>query len=1003
MRLVAALLMLALLMVFSVVIFRQPGLTVLVSVSVTAALAVLFVIAAFVRYKRPKADQAMVRTGGKKYKVKFEGGGILYTTVFHEVRPVSLNTMRLEISRQGPEESLITSDFMRADVQAVFYVRVKPDEENVIKAAQTLGERTVPVQELRRALSIGRRQQPPPRPGGGKEAQQRDLMIENIKALLDDKVDGALRAVAATMMLEELQKERQKFAEQVREVCQGDLMENGLALETVTITMLNQTPVAEMDPENRFDAIGIKEVTDITKRAFKEKEQIIKDTDVAVTKIEVNAAKEKFNLQKDKSWAESDMQMQIATYAATKEAETIKISYEQELIGTKAGILKDQELQRAEIDKMREVEIAKVEQEQKVAERGIEKNLIVETKTIEQGQKVAEREIQMTLEVGLKRIDQEREIQTKDYDKILAIEKAKLTQEEGVAVRDVEKILAISMAKIQQEQTVMEREIEKNKYVEVASIEMGQKIQEREIERNLIVQQVTFDAQVGIKEAEVDSLKKQYVLEKDRALTDADQKKIIQAYSATRKAEGTKIQFEQEAVERKAMIAKDQAIMEREIEKNRYVEVASIEQSQKVQEREIERNLVIQQVTFDAQVGIKEAEVGSLKKQYVLEKDRVVTDADQKKIIQAYSATRKAEGTKVQFEQEAIEKQAVIAKDQAIMEREIEKNKYVETAQIDMGQTVQVREIERNLQVQKATFEAHVGIKRADVDSQIKQFGLEQDRSWAEADQRKRITAYVAERQAEAAQIIYEQNVVKETARISREQRVMEREIERNLVVETAQIAMGKQVRQAEINQQLVVGLADEDRKIEMEQKMKQTDLATKEHLEATAVKNVADVHAITVQRVGEADRDKEVAIINAEREAKPMERLADAILAQAKAKAEGQKKAIEAKNVAEQRILVQEAILSLIQTSPQLVERLMKPVEKIESIRILDMGGQGPGGGGGLDKSAMGKIATNLMDTGSVMPMVKEFLKFADVDADDLARKASEYLSGLIKVQPKK
>ena len=50
-----------------------------------------------------------------------------------------------------------------------------------------------------------------------------------------------------------------------------------------------------------------------------------------------------------------------------------------------------------------------------------------------------------------------------------------------------------------------------------------------------------------------------------------------------------------------------------------------------------------------------------------------------------------------------------------------------------------------------------------------------------------------------------------------------------------------------------------------------------------------------------------------------------------------------------------------------------------------------------------MGKIASNLMETGSVMPMVKEFLKFADVDADELAKKAAEYISGLVKIQPKK
>jgi uncharacterized membrane protein YqiK len=110
--------------------------------------------------------------------------------------------------------------------------------------------------------------------------------------------------------------------------------------------------------------------------------------------------------------------------------------------------------------------------------------------------------------------------------------------------------------------------------------------------------------------------------------------------------------------------------------------------------------------------------------------------------------------------------------------------------------------------------------------------------------------------------------------------------------------------------------------------------------------------------------------------------------------------KMIEAKNITEQRVLVQQAILQLIDTSPQIIERMMKPVEKIESIRILNMGDQmSPG----LNKSSMGKLANNLMDTGAVMPMVKEFLKFADLNADDLAKKASEYLSGLIKIEKQK
>ncbi|HGE69445.1 TPA: hypothetical protein ENX78_01335, partial [Candidatus Poribacteria bacterium] len=640
MRLVVAILSLAGLIVLSmiVVLFTSIETTFyLISSLVIVVLGIFFAV--IYRYQMPKADQAIVRTGGKKYVVRFQGGGVWVNTIFHEVRPVSLNTMRLEITRVGKEESLITGNFMRADVTAVFYVKVPPEEESVIKAAQTLGQKTVPVPELKRFFSIGRR-----RPKPGEKKAEQDVMLENIKALLDDKVDGALRAVAATMDLDELQRERQKFAEEVKKIVAPDLEENGLLLETVTITMLNQTPVADMDPNNRFDAVGIKEITEITKKAAVEKEKAIKDADVAIVGIDVNAAKKKFVLEQDRSWAEADMQMKIATYSAEKEAETIKIQYEQEVVGQRAGIIKDQELAKAEINKTKEVEIARAEQEQKVAERNIEKNLVVEIKNIEMGQKVQEREIQRTLEVELKRIDQEQKVGIKDYEKQLAIQKAKIAQEEGVGIREIEKMLAIAVNKVAQEQKVLEREIEKNKFVEIAAIEMSQKVQEREIERNLEIQKATYKAQVGIKEAEVNSLKVQYVLEKDRAFAEADKDKAVIAYSATRKAEAAKIQFEQETIAKVAEINKDQMIQVRDIEKAKFIEIANIEKSQKVQERDIEKNLMIQKATYQAQLGIKEAEVNSLKQQYILEKDRAIVDADQKKIIQAYSATRKAEG-----------------------------------------------------------------------------------------------------------------------------------------------------------------------------------------------------------------------------------------------------------------------------------------------------------------------------------------------------------------------
>ena len=47
---------------------------------------------------------------------------------------------------------------------------------------------------------------------------------------------------------------------------------------------------------------------------------------------------------------------------------------------------------------------------------------------------------------------------------------------------------------------------------------------------------------------------------------------------------------------------------------------------------------------------------------------------------------------------------------------------------------------------------------------------------------------------------------------------------------------------------------------------------------------------------------------------AQPIERLADAVLSEARAKAQGEMAEYEARNVAEQRVLVQEAILELIE-----------------------------------------------------------------------------------------
>ncbi len=246
-----------------------------------------------------------------------------------------------------------------------------------------------------------------------------------------------------------------------------------------------------------------------------------------------------------------------------------------------------------------------------------------------------------------------------------------------------------------------------------------------------------------------------------------------------------------------------------------------------------------------------------------------------------------------------------------------------------------------------------------------------------------------------------------ETTRFAQEQAVQQREIEKNLVVETAQIDQNRQVEvteidkmltveQTRINQELVVMLKDEDRKIDIANKQQVTAAAEKEQLLAEAERMGAEVNVTATQRTREAEWQRDVAIIGAEAQAQPIERLADAILAEARAKAQGEMAEYEARNVAEQRVLVQEAILDLIETSPELVEKLMKPVEKIDSIKILNMGGN-ENHVGGVNRSNMGRLANTLLDTGAISPMLKELFNFADVDAQQIADKVAEYLADLV------
>src|SRR6185437_14920076 len=178
----------------------SPIATVIVTIVVLAIVIAIIVYLMNWLYRRSSKEVAFVRTGLGGQKVVMNGGAFVLPIV-HEVVPVNMNTLRLEVSR-GRDKALITKDRMRVDVVSEFYVRVQAGVEAIASAAQTLGQRT--------------------------------LEPETLKELVEGKFVDALRTVAAEMTMEELHEKRGEYVKRVKGVAAADLLQNGLELEAVS-------------------------------------------------------------------------------------------------------------------------------------------------------------------------------------------------------------------------------------------------------------------------------------------------------------------------------------------------------------------------------------------------------------------------------------------------------------------------------------------------------------------------------------------------------------------------------------------------------------------------------------------------------------------------------------------------------------------------------------------------------------------------------------------------
>ncbi len=413
------------------------GPAIVFGIALVALFVLIFVGKMFARmYTRASKELSFVRTGFGGQKVILNGGSLVLP-VIHEVIPVNMNTLKLDVNRSA-EQALITRDRMRVDVTAEFYVRVQPTEESIANAAQTLGRKTLAPDEL--------------------------------KELVEGKFVDALRSVAAEMGMEELHEQRTLFVQKVQQAVSEDLLKNGLELEAVSLTGLDQTGKEYFNPDNTFDAEGLTKLTEAIELRRKKRNEIQQDTEVAIQQKNLIAAQEKMAIAREEEFSKLQQQREIDIRRATQNAEIA--------------------VQQAE--KARDAEQAKIAAQQQIDQSRLTSDRLVQDQRIAMEQQLKEREIVKAKSIETAQIDQQKSVQLAEQDRAIAI--AEKSRAQSVAQTQADEARGAAVRAAEQVDTVREVErAERQKKIELVEAS-------RQAEREMIG--VTIAAQAEKNAAE---------------------------------------------------------------------------------------------------------------------------------------------------------------------------------------------------------------------------------------------------------------------------------------------------------------------------------------------------------------------------------------------------------------------------------------------------------------------------------------------------------------------
>ncbi|MBB1323314.1 MULTISPECIES: flotillin family protein [Shewanella] len=291
----------------------------------------------------------------------------------------------------------------------------------------------------------------------------------------------------------------------------------------------------------------------------------------------------------------------------------------------------------------------------------------------------------------------------------------------------------------------------------------------------------------------------------------------------------------------------------------------------------------------------------------------------------------------------------------------------------DIQQENRIKIEQRNLEAEKESLE----IEKSEEEARLAQ---QQSLEFKRADQKAEIIKQKENKAREERE-----------AEIAKERAIETAEIEKTKDIETREIEKYKSIEQSRIQQQRDIEVSEQDKRIAVAAKSEEESAARARAAEAEKTKVEKEEAVITARQTAEANRRKDIEVIDARKEAErdavgvtvraesekiAAEDRASAILIEARASADakmlkasadekiyaveaaGKRAQYEAENVLSNEQIALQRSLAILKALPEIVAQAVKPLENIEGIKILQGYGTGNQFGNGESNPSQGGIA---------------------------------------------